>query len=116
MKFKALALVAMMTAAPVFAADFDTALVAVDLAAIDLTTAQQYGTAVLANTYDPTTPMFDQNVALISQSAGDGSLAVIDQANGLGNFAVVHQDATNAPGVAYVLQDGNNQIAIIQQH
>lgn len=115
LKFKALAVVAMMIAAPAFAADYQVDLVTapVDVAA-DAATA--YTTNYLS-TGNAAVDAFTTNVALIQQDLTDANIAVIDQSTGLaGNYAAISQIGGVVQGVAYVSQAAtSNNYAFIKQ-
>ncbi len=115
MKFKALALVAMLFSASAFAADYQVDLVTspVDVAA-DAATA--YTTNYLSTSNAPA-DAFTTNVALIQQDTVDGNIAVIDQSTGVaGNYAAIAQlGVGGSQGIAYVFQGGSNQFAFVKQ-
>jgi hypothetical protein len=115
LKFKALALVAAMIAAPAFAADYQTDLVS---APVDVAgeAATAYTTNYLSAGNAATDP-FTTNVALIQQDGIDANIAVIDQSGGgAGNFAAIAQTGGVVAGVAYVFQGASsNNFAFIKQ-
>ena len=113
MKFKALALVAILfSASSAFAADFATDLTgAVDVAGTEAATAMVGYTLSGGVATDP----FTGNVALIEQIGGDSEIAVIDQSAGTTNFAAISQSGTAAAGVAYINQMAANSFAYIKQ-
>ena len=117
--FKAIALVAAMSASSAFAAgggDFDPTANFSDITAIDNAAVTTEITAALADTYAVDTGVFAQNVAIIGQ-VGDGNFALIDQQGGTGNFAGILQDAsTNGANVGVIQQTGNFNRAFINQH
>ena len=115
MKFKALALVAMLFSTSAFAADFQS----VDLTTAPVDVAAEATTAFTTNYVSAAavaTDPFATNVALIQQDAIDNYTAVIDQSGGgLGNFAAISQIGT-AVGIAYIGQvASSNGFALIKQ-
>lgn len=57
----------------------------------------------------------DDNAAIVNQS-GDLNYALVDQSGGAGNLAFVMQDSANNPNSAVVVQVGNTNRAIVNQH
>jgi hypothetical protein len=119
LKFKALALVAMMTAAPAFAAQWDLGTNPLD-ATIDTTSTAAVSGYVTAAGADylaaAGAAIYDGSVALMAQ-VGDANYGFIDQSAGVGNFSAIMQDSsTNAMNVGYVSQSGNGNFGVINQH
>lgn len=114
-QFKKLAAVAAfsMIAGSSFAASFDLATAALDVATSpDFLTRSAAITAIAITT--PTA--YDDNVAVVNQGElGGPNFAYVDQSGGAGNFAAVMQDGTN-PASAVVLQVGSLNRAIVNQH
>lgn len=115
LKFKALVLVAMMSAGSAFAADYATDLTSTVDVAGDATTAYAAGQYAA----DPFTSVgAAANVALIQQDVVDGNIAVIDQSAAVaGNYAAISQLAAGgSAGIAYIAQGAsNNNFAFIKQ-
>lgn len=112
MKLKALALVAMMIAAPAFAADYvtDVTQTGVDIAGTEVVAAYA-GYAI------GTADVYSTNVALIEQlDVTAASIAVIDQSAAVtaDNFAAISQTTAN-PSVAFISQVGAANFAYIKQ-
>jgi hypothetical protein len=118
MKFKVLALVAMMFAAPVFAADYVVDLTqGTGISAASIDVAADASTA-LTTGYAPALALpYSTNVALIQQDAAViNDVAVIDQsaATSAGNYAAISQLTANA-SVAYIFQSAATSFAFIKQ-
>lgn len=121
MKFKALALVAMLFSASAFAAggtDYTTDLTqGVDVAGTEVPAA----VAVYAISGGAAGDSYSTNVALIEQLSGAGNgngdeMAVIDQSlGGTGDFAAISQGNGALNGVAYIGQASNDDFAFIKQ-
>ena len=119
LKFKALALVAMMAAAPAFADAWDLGTSPLDNT-VDTTSTDAVLGYVNAAEADFVTAaggtIYDGSVALVAQ-LGDANYGFIDQSNGVGNFAAIVQDSsTDAGNVAYIGQSGNGNFAAVNQH
>jgi|GEM_PF-4903863 len=113
MKFKTLALVAMLfSASSAFAADFATDLTGtVDVVGTEAAAAMGGYTLASGAATDP----FTGNVALIEQLGGSSEIAVIDQSAGTINFAAISQSGAADAGVAYISQLGTSSFAYIKQ-
>lgn len=105
LKTAAVMLILAVSTTAAFAADYSTTITDVD-SIHDLAKAEMlvaFGTSSA-----------DQNVALVSQT-GDENIAYIQQ-TGSGNFAATIQDASTVAAVAYTIQTGNNNRAVVYQH
>lgn len=119
LKFKALALVAMMTAAPAFAGPWDLGTNLLD-ASLDTTSTAAVNAYVTTAGADFVTAagaaIYDGNVGLVAQ-VGDANYAFVDQSGGVGNFAAITQDSsTNVLNTGYISQSGNGNFAAVYQH
>ena len=112
MKFKALALVAMLFSTSAFAADYITDLTTapVDVAAEATTAFTTNYVSAAAVATDP----FATNVALIQQETAENNIAVIDQSGGgVGSFAAISQIV--GQGIASIAQVTGSNFALIKQ-